>query len=314
MLLSELFRVALFVGLVAAVYIIAAREIVKIFLRRRGRLLPPTRRQSWQRHAVFTLATSGLLCFAYGYFIEPYWPEITRVRITSAKLSSLARPIRIAHISDLHSDPKPRLESKLPELIAAEKPDIILFTGDAINSPEALPVFKECLRLIAAIAPTFVVRGNWDASFHRRSDLVSDTGAEELRSAAKRIEIEGAILWIGGVAAGQEVDLTETFKEAPQADFKVFLHHYPDEIEEVSLAGIDLYCAGHTHGGQIALPFYGALITLSRYGKRYEAGLYRVRDTWLYVNRGIGMEGGPAPRVRFCARPEITIIEVANQD
>ena len=54
---------------------------------------------------------------------------------------------------------------------------------------------------------------------------------------------------------------------------------------------MDLYCAGHIHGGQIALPFYGALVTLSKYGKRFEAGLYRVGETWLYVNRGIGMEG-----------------------
>jgi len=73
---------------------------------------------------------------------------------------------------------------------------------------------------------------------------------------------------------------------------------------------VDLYCAGHTYGGQIDLPFYGALMTLSKYGKKYEAGLYRKEGTWMYVNRGIGMEGCPAPRVRFCARPELTIIEI----
>lgn len=63
----------------------------------------------------------------------------------------------------------------------------------------------------------------------------------------------------------------------------------------------------------MALPFYGALVTLSKFGKRYEAGLYHEGDTWLYVNRGIGMEGGPAPRVRFCARPELTILEIAGK-
>lgn len=52
-------------------------------------------------------------------------------------------------------------------------------------------------------------------------------------------------------------------------------------------------------------------MTLSRFGKRFESGLHRVRGTWLYVNRGIGMEGGPAPRVRFCSRPEITLLELA---
>ena len=60
----------------------------------------------------------------------------------------------------------------------------------------------------------------------------------------------------------------------------------------------------------MALPFYGALITLSRFGKRFEAGLYRVEETRLYVNRGVGMEGGRAPRVRFFARPELTVIDL----
>jgi hypothetical protein len=72
----------------------------------------------------------------------------------------------------------------------------------------------------------------------------------------------------------------------------------------------DLYCSGHTHGGQIALPLYGALVVLSDCGKRFEAGLYRVRGTWLYVNRGIGMEGGPVLRVRFWSRPEVTVYEL----
>lgn len=189
MLPSETFRLLLFVGIIAAIYLVAARKVVKIFLRRRGYLKSPqSRRQLWYRRIAFTLAAIGIVCFAYGYFVEPYWPEVTRVQIATAKLPSLARPIRIAHISDLHSDPTPRLESRLPDLIAAEKPDIIVFTGDAINSPEGLPVFKECLRLIAAIAPTFVVRGNWDTSFHRRLDLFSDTGAEELRSSARFVD------------------------------------------------------------------------------------------------------------------------------
>ncbi len=72
------------------------------------------------------------------------------------------------------------------------------------------------------------------------------------------------------------------------------------------------YLAGHTHGGQIALPFYGALMTLSRYGKRFEGGLYQVGPTPLHVRRGIGMEGGWVPRVRFCARPEMTVLELTG--
>ena len=92
--------------------------------------------------------------------------------------------------------------------------------------------------------------------------------------------------------------------------FGVLLHHYPDLIEEPAVSKVDLYLTGHTHGGQVALPLYGALITLSKHGKRYEAGKYVVGDTILYVNRGIGMEGGRVPRVRFWARPEITVFDI----
>ena len=74
---------------------------------------------------------------------------------------------------------------------------------------------------------------------------------------------------------------------------------------------IDLFCAGHVHGGQVALPFYGALVTLSKFGKQYESGVYQVGPMGMYVSRGLGMEGGSAPRVRFCSRPEIAVIELA---
>jgi uncharacterized protein len=98
----------------------------------------------------------------------------------------------------------------------------------------------------------------------------------------------------------------------PPGAFTILLYHTPDEILDVAATHrVDLYCAGHTHGGQVALPFYGALVTLSKFYKKYERGLHREGSTWLYVTRGIGMEGGPAPRVRFLARPEVTVIELA---
>jgi predicted MPP superfamily phosphohydrolase len=98
----------------------------------------------------------------------------------------------------------------------------------------------------------------------------------------------------------------------PPEAFTLFLYHTPDLILEAAGTGrVDLYCAGHTHGGQVALPVYGALVTLSKFGKKYESGLHREGQTSLYVTRGVGMEGGSAPRVRFFARPEITVIELA---
>jgi predicted MPP superfamily phosphohydrolase len=260
---------------------------------------------------VLSLGALGVVCVVYGATVEPYWPEVTRIRLTSAKLPAGHAPVRIVQISDLHSDPKARLEDVVPTLVAAEHPDAIVFTGDAINSPGGLENFRRCMRGLAAIAPTYAVRGNWDVWFWKQVDLYAGTGVRELSSDGAEIVAGAARVWLCGVPVGNELDEPRVVGAAPAGDYVVFLYHYPDEIYAVAReARVDLYCAGHTHGGQIALPFYGAILTLSKFGKRFEAGLYRVDSTWLYVNRGIGMEGGNVPRVRFCARPEITVFEI----
>lgn len=308
---AEFIRVLSFFSLVVAIYAFAAILSVK-WLRHKfgGAGLSQKTGQRWFRRMILTLSCIGLLCIGYGYFIEPYRLSISRVQIPSDKLPKDAKPIRLIHISDVHSDPTPRLEMQLPETIQNEKPDLIVFTGDSINSPEGLPVFKECLTKLAAIAPTYVVKGNWDSAFWSRLNLFEGTGASELNGNSTTINIDGRALHIAGVAVGNEVRMRQMFAALPQNELSVFLYHYPDLIAEVAEQKIDVYCAGHTHGGQIALPFYGALITLSKFGKQYEAGLYKVNQTSLYVNRGIGMEGGRAPRVRFWAPPEVTVIDL----
>lgn len=86
------------------------------------------------------LAAGGLLCLAYGYFVEPYWRQVRHVRLQTTKLRLGARAIRIVQISDIHSDPRPRLEQRLPQLVAATRPDIIVFTGDMLNG--VVPLFE----------------------------------------------------------------------------------------------------------------------------------------------------------------------------
>jgi predicted MPP superfamily phosphohydrolase len=305
------FRVLTFLGLIAVVYLLAASTLVRMLLQRLGYgALSKSPVQTWLRRIVLSFAALGLLCGAYGYFIEPYWLSVSHVRIKSHKLPRGTEPLRIVHISDIHSDPGPRLERRLPQAIAAERPDIIVFTGDSLNSPEGLPVFRECMTALARIAPTFVVKGNWDAWYWNQLNLFGETGVYEMDGNSLEVQVRGFSFWVAGVAVENENQLESAIRFAPPDAFKVFLYHYPDLIREAAGQKVDLYCAGHTHGGQVALPFYGALITFSKYGKKYEAGLYREDETWLYVNRGIGMEGGHAPRVRFWARPEITVIEV----
>ena len=320
--MGESTAVLLFVCAVAAVYLFAACAVVRLSLRRFGFMEKPERAARIAELGSLALAAVGLVCFAYGHYVEPFWPQVTRVRVASPKLRGAGRPVRVVHISDLHCDPEPRLEERLPDLVAAERPDLIVYTGDSINSPEGLPVLRKLLPRLAAIAPTYAVRGNWDTAFWRREDLFGGTGVVELKKEAARLDVAGTTVWISGAPFaslaeppdGEPGAIRNLLKDVPPEAFTLFLYHTPDLIlEAAGTHRVDLYCAGHTHGGQVALPLYGALVTLSKFGKKYESGLHREGPTWLYVTRGVGMEGGPAPRVRFFARPEVTVIELAPQ-
>ncbi|MGQ9667156.1 MAG: metallophosphoesterase, partial [Anaerolineae bacterium] len=88
-------------------------------------------------------------------------------------------------------------------------------------------------------------------------------------------------------------------------DLCLLLAHSPDQVREAEGRGVDLMLAGHTHGGQVRLPLLGAVVTGTRLGPRYAAGLFRWGDTWMYVTRGIGTRGLP---IRFLCPPEITLL------
>jgi hypothetical protein len=303
---AEMIRALIFLGLVVGVYVGEAGIWVR-FVRRRmagetgacGALHPVAL-------LIHVLAIIGVGCMAYGYFVEPYWLGLSRVELHTPKLARAS--LRIVHISDLHCDPKVRNEPKLAGLINPLKPDLIVFTGDAANSREAVPLFRRTLRSLEAGLGKLAVRGNFDVGRARGWDLFEGTGFRLLESDSVVLAKAGEEFRVCGVGA-----LCNSRGDLPAANpprFTIYLHHYPAMVEEVSGPGVDLYLCGHTHGGQVALPFYGAIVTLSRTGKKYESGFYRVGPTAMYVSRGVGMEGGVAPRVRFCARPEVTLIDV----
>lgn len=310
MIAIELARAVAFVLCVCAVYLFAAWGIVRWFLERRLACAPLGKKGRVARRVAFVFAVLGTLCILYGRFIEPYWLEVTHVVIESEKLPPGSGPVRLVHISDLHCDPAPRLEERLAVVAAELKPDAILYTGDSVNSPAGLPVFRQCVKSLARVAPSFGVRGNWDTRTWRNLDLFSGTGFRELVGESVVLDLRGVKLWIGGAAVDDTDGEARALLGIPPDRFSIFLHHFPDKVVESAWAGVDLHLAGHTHGGQIALPFYGALMTLSKFGKRFESGLGRYESTWIHVNRGVGMEGGAVPRVRFCARPELTLIEL----
>ena len=307
----ELMVAAAFVLLVGAVLAAAGIEALFLILERIRRKEPPkTRGRQRFRRGVLGLAGLGVLCFAWALFVEPYWPEVTRTRIESPLVLPGARPVRIVHLSDFHCEGKVRLEERLPALVAAERPDAIVYTGDGINEPAGLPVLRRLLEDLSKVAPVFVVGGNWDAWYFTRLERFTGTGVRQLDGRSERILAGTTPVNFAGIFFGHETRIDAALAGVPPTELCVFAYHTPDLALDLPARGVDLYLCGHTHGGQVRLPFYGALLTLARYGKRFEAGLYEVDGMRLYVTRGIGMEGHSLPRVRFLCRPEVSVLEI----
>jgi predicted MPP superfamily phosphohydrolase len=254
------------------------------------------------------LAIVGISCLIYGYFIEPYWIDVRHVGIETDKLKQA--DLTIVQISDLHCDKKIRNETKLADIINALDPDVVVFTGDALNTPRSLPVFKKMMSDIRARMGKYAVRGNFDVWYRNKLDLFRGTGFIELDGQSATLAKNNEKFTISGLSVDARFGDLSFLDILPPDAYNILIFHYPGINEEISGSPIDLFLSGHTHGGQIALPFYGALITLSKYGKKYESGRYDIFGKVLYVNRGIGMEAGIAPRVRFFARPEVTVFHI----
>ncbi|MFC1806879.1 metallophosphoesterase [Candidatus Omnitrophota bacterium] len=266
---------------------------------------------SWFANVVHIIAVTGILCFAYSYFIEPYWIETKHIEIRTDKLKE--SELTIVQISDLHCDEKIRNETKLPLIINALTPDIIVFTGDALNTPRSLQAFRETLSSLKARIGKYAVKGNFDVWYWNALDLFEHTGFSELDGQSMTLSKDGETFSISGLDVGYSANLSFLDRLRP-AVYNILLYHYPGINEEVKDVPVDLFLSGHTHGGQVAIPFYGALVTLSKYGKKYESGRYDVDGKVVYVNRGIGMEGGCVPRIRFWARPEITVFHIRPKE
>ena len=275
------------------------------------------RRGSWKSirltrfdSALHVLAAVGIVCLLYGYFIEPYRIDVTETTIRTAKLKSAS--FRIVQISDLHCDRTPGNEERAVQIIQQLKPDIIVATGDFLNRASALPRLQAMLRRLDAPLGKFAVKGNFEIR-RPRPDLFENTGFRVLDRDTVAVTKQEDAIAMSGLSSGLADAYRDVLQEPVDGRFHVFLFHTPDLIEDVRGLGVDLYLCGHTHGGQVALPLYGALITFSKFGKRYEAGRYEFDGTMLYVNRGLGLEPAPAPQVRFLARPEIAVFDIVPE-
>src|SRR6185295_17309687 len=132
------------------------------------------------------------------------------------------------------------------------------------------------------------IEGNWDTKFVA-AEIFGRAGATMLIDETRLLERNGKRLRLAGLGVVPGRPLKELLPEKDDGAYTVFLHHFPDAVDELQRREkgqrVDLFLCGHTHGGQVCLPFWGAVVTLSKYHKKYERGLYSVDGVPMYVNR-----------------------------
>jgi len=263
----------------------------------------------------------GLL--AYGTRVEPFRLQVTRLALPSAKFANPGTPLRIVQLSDLHVERLTRRERALPDLVAALAPDLIVLTGDFLNTsynadPRAVADLRALLAQLHAPGGIYAVWGTAEVDLPEvLRPVFGELGIVLLEDRAVEVTAGDHHLWLMGVYPSRDLAadgqrLRTLLNEAPEGAYALLLYHTPDLMPQAAALGVDLYLAGHTHGGQWRLPGFGAILTSSRFWKRYEAGHYHQGQTHLYVSRGIGLEGFGTPRARFFCPPEMVMVTLAG--
>jgi predicted MPP superfamily phosphohydrolase len=280
-------------------------------LRAPAALLPPT----WN----WPLQGLGTLLLLYGFYIEPQRLTHTRETLEVPGWRGIP-PLRLLHLGDLHIERITPRERRLIEFVREAKPDLILFSGDFLNysyleDTQAWAAARELLSTLQAPLGAYCVSGTPAVDLeHVLPKLLEGTPLKRLRDERLTLNWHGQPVDILGVSCTHKpfVDLPrlKALLPCPPEHLTLLLYHSPDLAPEAAALGIDLQLSGHTHGGQVRLPFLGPLYASSLYGKRFAGGRYRVGSMTLYVTRGLGMEGKGAPRVRTLCPPEVTLWEL----
>jgi uncharacterized protein len=258
--------------------------------------------------------------FADSTLIEPNRPQILRREIGLARWPQRLDGFTIALLSDFHFDPyfsKHPLEAAV-EMVNGLQPDLIVLTGDFVSLPLVGNHEEECaqaawpcavrLRKMHARYGMWAALGNHD--YFTDPDVVMAAlrahGVGVLVNESVPIEKDGALFWLGGVndVLSGTADLEATFRRRTPGDATVLLAHEPDYADYVARKDIDLQLSGHSHGGQVRLPFVRPLY-LPPMARKYIWGLFHIGGLTLYTNRGLGTVGLP---VRLNCPPEITFL------
>lgn len=254
------------------------------------------RRISRRRFFQLGLIGAPVALLAQTALVEPNWIKVRKIRLRQDKPTH-----RIVHFTDLHHKGDRSFLQSAVNKINALSPDAVCFTGDLIEDAEHLPESVELLQQIKA--PLYGVPGNHDywakVDFATIATAFAKTGGrwlmdESVSAVSDQINIVGATCKIP-----PQFHLSTTQKN-------IVLFHYPQWVDKLTAYQFDLALAGHSHGGQVRIPFYGPLVTPWGVGK-YDLGLFRTKSGPLYVGAGLGWF---YLNLRFNCRPEIAVFEI----
>lgn len=264
----------------------------------------------------------------YPTMIEPWRLRISRFRVPLPGLSRGFDGFRIVHLTDLHSSRHVSADylRRCIDTVNALAPDLVVLTGDYLtfgrnargtffygDRAEGAGHLETCRAILAGVRARhglLATLGNHDHWFDpdRVAASLQQAGLRVLRNEAYMLQQDGCVLPVVGLEDlwSGRLDCDRAFRGIQEPTALVLMHN-PDLFETWNRPGIHLILAGHTHGGQVNLPWVGPPLVPSRYGARYAHGWFRRGQSQMYVSAGIGLI---YPPVRFNCRPEIAVFEL----
>lgn len=262
----------------------------------------------------------------YSFQIEPRWIDVHTLQLRLPHLDSAFHGYRIVQLSDLHCDESWMTAERLGEVVRLaneQQPDLVVITGDFVTRYlDSIPQTLAVLRGLRSPDGIFGILGNHDhwTGAELIRPLLQPNGVQELNDQIHTIQRPGgAMLHLAGMDdLWPEADLILPLEThlprvqklvslLPEQGAAILMVHEPDFAEIASRVGrFDLQLSGHSHAGQIRLPFVGPL-RVPPLGRKYPDGLYTVGNLLQYTSRGLGMI---SPQVRLNCRPEMAVIEL----
>jgi uncharacterized protein len=283
----------------------------------------------WHGKAHRPVRAASLAAVALGLFavyVDAYHvePHLLRVRwhvVDRGGGASEVRTIRILHITDIQTPRVGAHEERALRAGLEYRPDLIVLTGDYVQDEMGHPTEERAKHDLLALmgrvhfeAPLGVFATEGDAGLPCRN-VFAGTSVRCLVDESALVALPGGDTIVLTGLSGRHGRVRDTawlaalMAKGPSGRHRVFIAHAPDFVDALP-EPVDLVLAGHTHGGQVVIPFFGPPRTASRLPRLYAGGLHDFQGTPLHVSRGVGMERGFAPPVRFLCPPEICLVDL----